>query len=272
VKAVPAVVGEWLPLLDCRRLPQAGGLYILRQISTGKEYVGMSVNVQLRAYKHAKPRSPTALIARTVRAHGAQDFEIMLYRLDADPAVLLALEMEMIAERGTRYPAGLNLTAGGEGSAGYTHPPEVQARITAALTGKKRSAEAIAKTAAANRGMVMSEAQKQKISATKKGVKNSEAHRLAIAAGKRGRPLSAANRESISRGHKLNPKILANMRKLGAARRRAVLLWTIDALVPREFESVSEAADYAGVTVSMMSGWCLGKYRQRAGWAFTYAQ
>ncbi len=266
-----AEIQQWIPLRECRRLPKAAGLYVLRCRANGKLYVGKSMDIQRRAYKHCRPEHFNALVSRAVLAHGAEVFEIMLWTLGEDEPALLAAEIELIALLGSRAPDGYNLTAGGEGSSGYRHPPEVLARIAAANTGKKRPAAAIEATAAANRGRVKTVEERARLRAARTGKKATDETRAKMSAARKGQAPSAETRVKMTASMLSSDKVKAQARKMATARQRVVLMWVPNSMVPIEFESVKAAAEHIGVQGSEMSNYC-GGCEAKSGNRFAYLE
>ena len=94
------------------------------KVSNGKSYVGVTRDVELRITAHLKADS---YIGRAMRKHGFA--YSVLY--SGDKKVCLQTEVQFIAQLGTKYPHGYNLTDGGEGVVGETD--EVREARSAAM-------------------------------------------------------------------------------------------------------------------------------------------
>lgn len=130
-------------------------IYKITCSKTPKIYIGLtSVSLGDRWSKHIysaiKQMRQTAISA-AIRKYGRDTFNIepIFCALTLDAAS--EIECMLISELGTRVPNGYNITSGGEGT--KLLPPKItperNAKIAAALTGKKRSQEARASMTAA---------------------------------------------------------------------------------------------------------------------------
>jgi hypothetical protein len=143
----------------------------------GRAYIGVSKVLQIRVRNHRRSLHPIGVAIREVGfesvrvqvlARGARDY---IYELEAK-----AIEIF-----GTRFPAGLNVSAGGFGCRDPL--PETRAKISAAnmghqnphlaelnrsRRGQKRSSVSVLKTATGHRGMKRSAETRAKLSAKAK--------------------------------------------------------------------------------------------------------
>ncbi|MGD9740884.1 MAG: NUMOD3 domain-containing DNA-binding protein [Bauldia sp.] len=228
-----------------------GELYRL-EFPNGKSYIGISrVGAKHRYVQHTRDahrHTTTTPLHQAWRKHGPPRL-VVLAVLENDE--LPAVEIRAIKAFGTLSPCGYNMSEGGQISS--MHNPEVAAKVAAALTGKKLSAEhraklrevhkgikpsaeTRAKRAASLKGHVVSSETRAKISESNKriaanpsakriasrkvqaekigGRTLSDAHRAAISAGNKGRVFTAETRAKISAALK--------GRKFSAERRAAM--------------------------------------------------
>lgn len=191
------MVSEWLHLDEWQKLPQSPGVYVIRHRETLKEYVGQSKNVRKRIASHRKAVS-SHYLGRALRLHGLAAFDVCVLAL-GEPEDLGRLEQEAIVARGSRAPAGYNLSGGGLGPAGVVWSEERrraqsiarsgiipneetrekmrQARLkNNPFKGQKHSPEALAKIGAAtvrtHTGLKRSDETKANISASLVGRKS----------------------------------------------------------------------------------------------------
>lgn len=212
-----------------------GELYRL-DFPNGKSYIGISrVSAARRYTQHAADaRGQKSLrpLQQAWRKYGAPTL-VVLAVLEA--AELPEAEIRAIEAFGTLRPDGYNISLGGQ--LGAMDDPEVAAKVAAALTGRKLSADHRTKLSAAHKGVKQSAATiakraatlvgrtvspetRAKISESNKrsaaspsakriagckaqaekirGRKHSDAHRAAIAEGNRGRVFTAETRGKIS--------------------------------------------------------------------------
>ena len=149
----------------------------------GKAYIGITMrSLAIRIAKHiaAAKSGKDWLVARAIRAHSLNFTSSML--AVGRMSYLQDLEIAAIQAFRTRSPSGYNLTAGGQTSP--SREPEVRAKISAAMAGRKlslahiahisdamrlnspsRRPEVAAKISAANRGRQLSAEHRAKLSA-----------------------------------------------------------------------------------------------------------
>ena len=168
-----------------------GYLYRITNNVNGMQYIGVSKHPAKRFKKHCtKPsKNRTSLLGNAIQKYGSDQFALEVL-VQSTMEYCFDLEMKAIKALETRKPNGYNITAGGEGYAGFfgkdNHmygkkkpaafgeymsklftgrpiPPEQRAKISASLTGKKHSAETIEKRNKAITGLKRSEETKQKM-------------------------------------------------------------------------------------------------------------
>ena len=150
-----------------------GYLYRITNNVNGMQYIGVSKHPAKRFKKHCtKPsKNRTSLLGNAIQKYGSDQFALEVL-VQSTMEYCFDLEIKAIEALETRKPNGYNITAGGEGYAGFfgkdNHmygkkkpasfgeymsklftgrpiPPEQRAKISASLTGKKQSAETIQK-------------------------------------------------------------------------------------------------------------------------------
>lgn len=103
-------------------------VYVYLITSNGREYVGVTANIRRRSKDHMKADSH---VGRSMRAHG---FDIKILSHHDSHEAAFEEERFQILQRGSRYPGGLNHTAGGDGVVKPT--PDVREKLSRAM--KKR--------------------------------------------------------------------------------------------------------------------------------------
>ncbi len=147
-------------------------IYIVACISTGKIYVGKTVDFKKRRREHLwYAASGSKLLPKfynAIRAHGESDFFWFTVACP-DAALLDAWEILWIRDLDA-VEGGYNCTFGGEGARGVVRSPEYRARKSIEAKGNKHnlgrpcSPETRAKIAAANRGRKHSAISRQHMS------------------------------------------------------------------------------------------------------------
>lgn len=188
---------------------------------------------------------------------------------------LNALEVYFIWRYDSNNPEhGYNLTRGGEGRLGYKCRSEVKARLSALYKGRPLSEETKTKISRAAKGRKASEETRRKMSASRKGRKHSEAARRAMSLALRGVPHHAGTGiilSAIHKGRELDPSHAA---KLHAARKKAVLQYSLSGELLAEFDSAAAASAALGVCNGPISQCCRGTLKTAYGfkWVFKYPQ
>jgi len=160
-----------------------------------KKYIGQTGKGMLKRWaKHVSDATTDrydCYIHRAIRKHGVNSFEIKEIDRSEDYDVILYREIFWIAALQTYRPdRGYNSTYGGEG---VPRTPEIDAKISASLTGRKLSPEHIANFIKGRTG----------IPSKRKGQKVPEATRLKmVRANQRPRVFTKEGREKISKTHK----------------------------------------------------------------------
>ncbi len=171
----------------------------------GHSYIGFtSQGLVKREWTHRDyaRKGRGQLLQRAIRKHGNENFvfEVMADFGD-DEELARCYEFEAIA----KYQPEYNILPGGEGGA---QPPEVRARISATLKGRKQRPETIAKRKASNAGFRHSQETKDKLAALWRGKPRSPETIAKMRAAMAGRP---APRPA---GWKHTPETLAKMAAL----------------------------------------------------------
>lgn len=146
--------------------------YLITNTITGLRYVGITKKtLAYRWRRHCEMRhnpegSTCRALARAIAKHGTEAFTIEPLASARTSTDLMALERLLIAQWGTRAPAGYNLTAGGEG--GFDPSPETRERLSQAQRGRIVSKETCRRISEAKTGFRHSAETKKKMSAERK--------------------------------------------------------------------------------------------------------
>lgn len=156
-------------------------LYVITNTANGKKYVGITTKtaaIRWRQHLRRVAAGSGHALHRAIAKYGEEAFRVdAIAQADCLDA-LKALEVAEIARLGTLGAGGYNMTAGGDGAAGYSHSDderearrrrrlgarhteEAKAKIRETHQGKRLSADHIAALVAANTGRPMSDRQRQ---------------------------------------------------------------------------------------------------------------
>ena len=175
-----------------------GVIYLLIDGTNDREYVGQTIlTVEERFKGHMRGNQ---YIDAVIRKRGADLFATAVLKVCYNKAELDFWEKHFIKSRDTKAPNGYNLTDGGEGVVGWTD--EMRKRVSAALTGRPKSAEHCAKLSAARKGKPLSPEHCAKLSLVRRGKKRSAETRANISAALTGLPKSAEHRAHLSEAKK----------------------------------------------------------------------
>lgn len=232
----------WHPLETAPiHLPKVSGVYVIRHIDSGKEYVGLSRNVKRRADSHRACGKVCSLLHRAVLKHGLHSFEMCLLA-EVAVADLPAAEVAAIQTRGTQHPAGYNLTGGGGRADVWKRDPE-------------RKLELAARNSALHLGRKRSDITKARLSASNKGKKRTAEQIANMSAAQTGKKMPPVTRKAIN-----------------ASIQQRIWVWPPDCMVPLEFESVGEVVAHTGRSRSGLQLILAGKGASRDGTVFAYAE
>jgi group I intron endonuclease len=233
---------------------KATGIYSIKNITSGKKYIGQAVNIERRVAKHFYElrggRHHCGHLQHSFLKHGEQSFTHEIIEM-CSKENLTCREQFWIDYYKDRGIYNISLTAGGS-TLGTLRSAETKRKITAALTGKKRSPECCARISAGLLGK-------------KRGPRPpfSVETREKMGAAHRGKPLTPDHVAKLSAslignsrtlGHKLS---LDHKEKIGAAHRgkRKSVIANAKASITLKGHTVSQA------TRDKMSTACLGRKR-----------
>ncbi len=176
-------------LLPHKQRPVLCGVYCVTNRSTGKKYIGQSVNIYKRweYYYYAGNKDNTPILA-AIKKYGIDEFDFRIVE-ECERAMLNDKEIFWISKEGSCCPNGYNLSTGGRSTTWLYKPSkETLEKRSTALTGQKRSEETKRKMSAAQKGRVLTSGHKNKISLANKGKISSN----------KGVPMSPSAKEKLS--------------------------------------------------------------------------
>jgi hypothetical protein len=179
-------------------------VYVLFRPSGEPFYVGKGCGRRLNAHESdARGNDHKARIIRQAKAAGLEIPRVKIAESLTESGAF-EIERAFIAALG-RDPIGplVNLTDGGEGTAGYRRSPELIEHHRQQLLGRTYSAEHRAAISAGQKGKpgLSAEAQARRV-AKLTGRKLSPEHRAALSAGHKGRPCAEGTRLALIESNK----------------------------------------------------------------------
>ena len=180
-----------------------GIIYIARSPS-GRAYVGQTINsFAERRRQHYADSGRCRLLHRAIKKHGDKmRWEVIASAWDKEG--LDYAERELIRQHRTLAPVGYNLK---EGGAHGRHGEEARAKVSAANSGRKRSAKTIAKMSAAQVRRFADPDERKKL--------------IAGLTGRKPSPAAIANMKAAQKGRPRTPAQLAALRAANEERRLA---------------------------------------------------
>jgi group I intron endonuclease len=195
-------------------MPKAPGVYIIRNTTNQKCYVGSTVNLRSRKFDHftslQKGYHKNPRLQNSFNAHGAEAFEFCVVELIDDKTMLIEREQHYIDLLAPEY--NISPTAGNtlgmipdeetRQKMSLAHKlrwesisPETRQQYTERMrapgpwnTGKKLSPEHRAKVGAAGKGRIQTPEKRAKLSALQKGRIKSPEERANLSTGHKGLP------------------------------------------------------------------------------------
>lgn len=254
-----------------------GVIYVRPNLINGKKYVGQATTKNFKSRQNRWKSNSYRYAGKAINAarakYGIEAFGFEILK-ECDDKELNFWEKYYIKELNTKVPYGYNMTDGGDST--YEMTDEIRKKISAALKGKPKSPEHIAKVAArsaaaqrgkpkpkvsdALKGRKLSTETRKKISEAKRGK-----HYPKVAAAHRGKKLSDEAKAKISDAlkGKPNPKVAAAQSKPVQALK--------DENVVYEFPSAMEAERQGYGNHRLISSCCNGKRKTHKGFIWRYA-
>lgn len=111
-----------------------GVIYLIIDGTNDREYIGQTkFTIKRRFKQHIKADT---YIGRAIRAHGAENFVVVVLKECANKEELDYWEKYFIFARDTKFPNGYNKTDGGDGGSGCSPSEETRAKLSVANSGE----------------------------------------------------------------------------------------------------------------------------------------
>ena len=227
-------------------------IYKIENKTNGKIYVGQTRRTLAeRISEHKRKSRRLSYIDRAIKKYGIETFEITILEICDTLEKLNEREIFWIRELNSKYPNGYNLTDGGRNFCGYVPTPELRALLSKIHTGRKASKETCAKRSASLKGHPVSIATRQKLSKSHTGKVMSAKARANMSKARKGKKLSESHKLHMAESAK-NKRIV-----------RCMETNTI-------FNSIKEAANWAGVSRCCISETCSKRQHTAGGYHWEY--
>jgi group I intron endonuclease len=174
-------------------------LYQYLHRDNGKQYIGVTMDLQRRTKSHASGHSVAPAFNNAMKKYGIGAFVFRILAIFDNKDEAARIEQAAIKSFGTLSPNGYNLNGGAPGTR-YAGPPseETRAKISAAATGRKPSKETCAKISASNKGKIRSAEQRKNISNAAIASPDHMSHIRELIVKNKGIPLSPECRQNMS--------------------------------------------------------------------------
>lgn len=185
------------------------GIYVIRNTVTLKVYVGSSIDIKERWYRHRlyldRGTHASQHLQAAWKTYGKDAFSFQVLEIVGDVAELLKREQAWIDQlRACDREYGYNQCPVAGSRAGTTMSAEARAKISAGNSGRPLTEERRRKIALSNTGKRHSDESKAKMSAARKGIprQHSDEARAKLSAAHMGKILSEEHRRKLSEAHK----------------------------------------------------------------------
>jgi group I intron endonuclease len=217
------------------------GIYIFTNKTSGKKYVGETMNVKERMNYYNSFRCKRPIECALVK-YGIDGFDIEVkYFPDFNKDDLLDLEESMIKSLNCLVPNGYNICVRGTSGVGKFVSEETKMKISASLTGRPKSYEHAMKVGLAHKGKTQREETKRKISITKQNP-------------------SDETRKKISNAGKGN-----------TYRRLAIDQLTLEGEYIKTFPSITHAASEIGCSITSINNMLCDRAKTSNGFKWRYS-
>jgi group I intron endonuclease len=195
------------------------GIYCIRNVVSGRVYVGSSVNIRSRWKSHRanlnNGRHPGKVMQASWDRHGPDAFEFSVLEFVENPHDLIAAEQRWIdALRAVDPELGFNVSPTAGNCLGVKHTEETRAKLASSRRGKPKSPEHRKAIGDAHRGRTIPEERRERVA---EGVRryfaeNPEARERMRDVGRRNGAASAGRRMSEEQKRKLSEARLSDPR------------------------------------------------------------
>ena len=229
--------------LDDPNFKEYPGIYIIKNLITGKEYIGESLNIKRRMAVHKNAKS-NQLIHRSILKNGIDSFQVYCEYFPASTKEQLqSMEEDMIAMYDTITPNGYNICINGWRNKCllYLKKPKTAQHKLNISNGK--------------RGKPLSEEHKASLSISHTGKIFSEQHKLNMSKSAKGKTFSEPTIEKLRHNY---------------PNKKSVIQMTMEGEIIKEYFFIREAERMTGVSNTKITEVCKGKRRKAGNYKWRY--
>lgn len=181
------------------------GIYLIKNTTNNKVYVGSAVNIDKRWKQHKKDlnegKHHSCHLQSAWDKYGEQSFTFDILELVTNPVHLLAYEQVYLDYyKSYENDRGYNIYKVAGSPLGVKHTEEARRKISESNKGRKHSEETRQKLSEANKGRIVSEDTKNKISEANSGRKRTEEAKKNMSEAKKN--ISEETRKKMSEARK----------------------------------------------------------------------
>ena len=228
-------------------------VYIHTNKINGKKYIGQTCqNPPENRWKNGKGYSNNTHFTRAIQKYGWDNFEHEVVKSQISKEEADILERMLIKELNTMNPNGYNAKDGGSNG---RPSDETKRKLSESHKGYIVSEETKRKISEGNKGKKISEETRKKISEAKKGHSVSDETRIKMSEASKGNTSHKGHKHSKEAIEKMSEKVVQY-----APKYKFVKVW----------DSMTEAANQLGISLSNISACCNGRRRKAGGYIWEY--
>lgn len=244
-------------------------VYLITNRANGMRYVGItSFAVEKRWKEHVAKSAwrPKSWLHRAIAKYGASEFDVQQVASCLNKDSARDVERDVIASFQPEY----NQTSGGEFTFGRRISPEVIAKISSSNRGKKRTADQ--NKANSERKIALFSNPEFRQAATDRikaaaSLVNQEKRIAAVSLACSSRVWTDESRAKLSASLTGRKQSAKTIQKISLAKNKPVECISLNAT----FDSVSDAAESTGLSISGVSAVCIGRRTSANGLNFRFA-
>ena len=249
-------------------------VYVHINKTNGKRYYGITKQKVETRWNNGKRYKGNDYFTNAINKHGWNNFEHIVIAKGLTEEEAKWLEVELIRELDTTNGnKGYNITKGGDSNP--MDNEESRKKISESLKGKKLTGETRKKISKSLKGRTLNEEHRKKISESLKGRTFTEETKQKMSETMKGKKLTEETRKKISKimkGRILSEETKQKMSETmkGKNNPNATKVYCVE--LDMVFNTVTEASEYVGCSISSISSVLTGKRKTAKGYHWIYAE